>query len=519
MRHQADSDPAQHLLLRGRSRPKRLGAVLSSIVCLLLVASVTPSALAQRIEPELVLVPEVGDIEDGTFRTPGFSADLPTQVAEMCPSSSDRHANLSLRDHLGLENKRPSGDLVEMFGIAMTPAEVALIESVDQTRKVDQLGLREAAESIAAQSYIGLDYTVATGVFTIHVAPGLKSDVVAAAIADRAGIDSAGIEVRVVQDGIPAQKALANYERLNAAGLDLLDSPAEISMFMLDSTCGYVFVYVKPELVGKADSVISRYIDTSEAVILPMSEADRITPALREDSHNPQVGGAAVGLSPTSSTAMGCTINIPWYKTNGEWWGVTAAHCLPSQPGYVSGAWGLTFQNWYQGTDIDINGSGTSGTYFAYGGELDMAVVQIDRPGKKNTITHVPTIAPRVESQLRLDYFHWSTSMDVPGYMICQAGKTSNNKKCGPLNVDRYSANYTSNQSGIGEPISVNNMFIVDVAGQLGDSGGTVWHQQSNNGDDNLVGVLHGRSPSTFVYSHVAYLNSIYGLHRPAEMN
>ncbi len=39
------------------------------------------------------------------------------------------------------------------------------------------------------------------------------------------------------------------------------------------------------------------------------------------------------------------------------------------------------------------------------------------------------------------------------------------------------------------------------------------------NGDDNLVGVLHGRSPSTFVYSHVAYLNSIYGLHRPAEMN
>jgi hypothetical protein len=92
-------------------------------------------------------------------------------------------------------------------------------------------------------------------------------------------------------------------------------------------------------------------------------------PENRSSYHNPYFGGARLVVG----AGGGCTSSIGWHKGS-QRWGVVAAHCLPNQSNYSSGAFSTSDQDWVQGIEIDVS-AGPSTTYFSYGGHIDQAIV------------------------------------------------------------------------------------------------------------------------------------------------
>lgn len=431
------------------------------------------------------------------------------------------------RERLGLSSE-PRGDSTEIrYGEPVTVAEA---RQIDELAKLEVDVRDEAAFEAAAikrfgDSYVGIRWDQVAGGYVVSVADSAEGrDQVSADLERSFDVRIAGVEV--IDDAVPQKIWEDQYERLVKLQA-VLREELSISEFSVDVSCGHYLFEVDPgHQVGRNE--LQRWLEGQDPALAEvkfainvLEEGEQTRPLARDTAYNPHRGGQEIRAG-----GGRCTSSIPMYKNEPgggvSWWAVTAAHCLPDQPGYVSGTFGTDSLNWTIGTtiDFDIN-PGPSTTYHVYGGQYDIAVVQMDRSGVALTITDEHWWGDQTQA---MDWWQWDPWNEVTGgpgivgHTICQSGDSTNDpNNCGELISKTHTISYNATQSKHGVPIDLDNIRrVVGAGGISGDSGGTVWRESGTT--QWYVGIFHGGSSSFLNYTHLRAARDFFGLTAPAQM-
>lgn len=370
--------------------------------------------------------------------------------------------------------------------------------------------LRDVALRSLGSSFIGISWEAATG-WVVYVTDSTS-------IGGELGLDDSEYRLEVVPGGVAASEYLDSLAFAASIQPDL--SELGVDGFGLDERCGLIEFRYRPGSDVKAiRQVLDSEIEPSAYWLREATAQDR-TQVMQRGTSDPQwVGGKRVQVGNNNST---CTGNLGFYKDTSagrEWWGLTAAHCLPDQPGYVSGSFATTTEVWRQaGQDVGIVPGGTT-TYYAYGNGIDIAVTQIDRDAAARTYI---TDSTNPDTFQTFVWWQWSSSLDAVGDRVCTAGQATNALSCGDLEKRNDFYTLPASESGIGRTIFMTDVRLVENTTRAvnnGDSGGATWHRQSST-SHNLAGVLHAsRGSSKFLYSHISFALSTFGLVSVVECN
>ncbi|MGF1599600.1 MAG: hypothetical protein ACFCVK_22250 [Acidimicrobiales bacterium] len=274
----------------------------------------------------------------------------------------------------------------------------------------------------------------------------------------------------------------------------------------LDETCGKVVALVDSSADARLVDDIMRSLDLPDDTIVPVVADAGFETIDRYDYHNPQIGGLSLQVKNfLTGAAKQCTSAIPFHNGSGSLYAITAAHCLPSVAptphlGYYANV------DWYQGLlgGVDINAWG--GSYYVYGGQLDVAVTKIisSASAGSSTMWHGGN-----HSTVAMNWWKWHHSLSKKNDPVCHSGVNWGHQVCGIItDVD-----WDGTVSGV----SFDGLFRTNMTGYPGDSGGTVWSDLPDGRW--YVGVMAAANPSDTLFTHVGYIKpKFWWLQAPVNM-
>ncbi len=370
------------------------------------------------------------------------------------------------------------------------------------------MDLRVTASEVLGDAFIGIAWEGARG-WLVFYEPGTVKGA-PAALRKALGLESGQLRVVPVPGGVPAVQHSRNLDYVVSVQEELAELGAP--KHSLDERCGLLEIGVLSSANTRSveDLLLEGIPNRNWFELVEITEEDLPTPDNRGQSEADYVGGKRLQIA---SQPAYCTASLGFYKDlpggGREWWGVTAAHCLPDQLAYTSGAFRITTQQWrIGGVDIGVVPGGTA-NYYVYGGPMDLVVTQLNRP----VVDRHYIRDAAVDTFTDLTWWQWHVNLDADGDTVCQSGQATNQIRCGSI-TDRNAGYWlNSNQSKIGVAININGIREAEFTSttQGGDSGGSVWHVQSSS-TSNLAGVHHGSNDTYFYYTHASYLLSTFGL-------
>jgi hypothetical protein len=428
-----------------------------------------------------------------------FALELERQ-AEATPSHENR-----LRAELGLGQASRGGRTDERYGIAVTPDEAQRLDAVGKIQQsVNTRDLHHLAMSTFGSDFVGIHWDVdeMKYVVTTTQSVGREADL------------SDNVIVRVTPNAVGRQSFVKAADTLDRHALELLE--LGVAGWSYDETCGVLTVNIFESAAQEPAIQGVRRLIGDQPVLFSVAEPEDYAEQDRDDYRNPYIGGTELNIQ---GNVGRCTANLGWYKVQpgaNSYWAITAAHCLPDQPGYTPGSLGVTDVNWGQGLhDIDIL-PGPSSTYFVYGGPMDVAIVQMNIGISNQLISFDPASTVLPDTVLSMGWWDWSTTLGALGDTYCHTGLTSNGLYCGALLRKNGTKNISAASSDLGVAVSKNGLWAVSTTSGGGDSGGPWWRQSGTSRW--LAGVHEGKDDGSPAFTHVAYLKSILGLTAPASM-
>lgn len=440
---------------------------------------------------------------------------LAAECARVSPSSENTYE--AFRETLGFDPKVPAEAerAVAEYGIPLTAAERAIFDEVAAITEIASASeVRAAASRAFPESYIGIAWEAATGWIVYHAddAPSRLGD----RIASDLGLKPSNLRTVAVAGGVPAQQQIENQKYLISILSELAEHGAPATT--MSDRCGLLDVQVLLDAdTAAVEKLLLAGIPSGSFALRLIDESDLTT----EVSTRNVAGANYLGGQKLEITGNGgdCTTGLGLFKdTPGgrEWWGVTAAHCLPDQPGYTEDTFGVTTAQWRVGSaDIGVTNGGTT-NYFWYGGPMDIVVTQIDRrPLDKHWIED-----GTVDIFTNMTWWQWHTNLDhnhdVTGAVYCSSGQKSDVLRCGNLNNRNHSFSVSAIKSGIGVAADFHSIRRVTFVGENveeGDSGSGVWHVQNlANEVHNFAGILGFRDATSWSYTHSSYILTTFGL-------
>jgi hypothetical protein len=464
--------------------------LLTTAASTLLLASALPSSAQDFATPEGFLTYS-GDVPDDVVSS-CFSLELQDRIK----GAEDEEQRL--RIELGLD-AAPSNSATDLrYNTAVTVQESANLDrSVEVLDKTDRKELLRTSMQVAGDSFVGMHWDIRELSYIVTVDSKLDTRIIQ---------DTEGIKVRVLP-GAPTRVESDQALKIIGGQRDVLTSLG-VEGWHYDETCGVMTVTILEDFnPTPVKDFVSELLGDYPVLYKATSESAN-RPTNRTSYHNPYIGGTRLTVG-----SGGCTSSIGWYKGS-EKWGVVAAHCLGSQPGYTSGSFTTVARDWIQGgTEIDIS-SGPSTTYFVYGGKIDQAIVQLRISNSNQTITYDPNTGS--DTIVSMGWWDWDLEQGGIGELYCQAGTGINYESCGTL-IRRNGVNNYNPSSTFGVPIYLDGLWVATNSSTDGDSGGSWWRREGASRW--LAGVQHGKDDGDPAFTHVSYLKSTFGLTAPVGMS
>lgn len=430
----------------------------------------------------------------GEAQAPGLGIPVPGHMAECELITREFVGYPSLRESLGLGPKLPDpGNATESrLGIDVTPEEASAVDRA--------IALEASAgwtESFASPGQLpqGIwDYATAT----LHVYTDVD-------ISDELKTLEPG-DYQVVVHEVESRTTQADVDRLTDEVSSMLTNGAAKGSidFSFDFTCGKVLVLADT----RADFEIVR--TAVEASGIPEEDVELVLvvagqgsyDASRNDHHPNDIdGGFTVWNENVNSgnTGLTCTNSIPFGRSGGGQWIVTAAHCVngTNQNGQRNIDCGFRIRTgsvWLNPTN-DINNC----MQYAVGGNgyVDVAffAAYSNQHGDPETLWHGGN-----HSRETMDAWQLLASSSPTYSYQCHSGRNWGSKICGYVINSSFN---TCTATGC-----VKKQILVSAPAYGGDSGGTVWEPTY---ETQYSGVLkgHRQSNTQFFFSHLQYIRSM----------